>query len=179
MDEKAIQSLQRCKTKAVLTQTDVLAIFMIKVDALPARRPTPGQVASRFGVTEKTIRDIWAGRTWRQETKHLDASRVNVCEEVRRPGRPKGNRVPRSGQDPRTHPENVPFDHSDLQSNCGNWCFHCATVCDQPLLCSQTSLSVLMSEPGPQYSSDPADPFHDDWPFWPTDMEVLMCTANY
>ncbi len=47
-----------------------------------------GQV---FGVSPKTIRDIWVGRTWYRETFHLDPSRTDAHERLgRHIGRPKG-----------------------------------------------------------------------------------------
>jgi hypothetical protein len=40
-----------------------------------------------FGVSEKTIRDIWVGRTWKAETRHLDPFRLVEVHhaEARRP----------------------------------------------------------------------------------------------
>mmetsp|Transcript_4242 Transcript_4242/g.12108 ORF Transcript_4242/g.12108 Transcript_4242/m.12108 type:complete len:175 (+) Transcript_4242:138-662(+) len=167
MDEKAIQSLQRCKTKAVLTQTDVLAIFMIKVDALPARRPTPGQVASRFGVTEKTIRDIWAGRTWRQETKHLDVSRVNVREEVRRPGRPKGNRESSSSCSSSRPDVLDPHRTFRLAQSCINSAFSSPNeICVSRETADELKHEFSHLQRVPLFTGVGDDPFHDDWPYW-------------
>jgi hypothetical protein len=33
------------------------------------------KVSRMYGVSEKTIRDIWVGRTWKAETRHLDPLR--------------------------------------------------------------------------------------------------------
>ncbi len=40
-------------------------------------------------VSEKTVRDIWTGRTWSRETWHLDTSRNLQLKQL---GRPKGCR---------------------------------------------------------------------------------------
>jgi hypothetical protein len=52
-------------------------------------------VARQFGVTSKTIRDIWKGRTWFRDTFLLDAGgRAALLTDrfARRPGRPKGSK---------------------------------------------------------------------------------------
>ena len=50
-------------------------------------------IAKEYGVTEKTIRDIWTGRTWFRETLHLEPSREKIAERLTRQlGRPKGSK---------------------------------------------------------------------------------------
>ena len=72
------------KPRAVLTKTEVLAVFKFKDTNLPATK-----VARFYGVSEKAIRDIWTGRTWAAETWHLDTSREL---KVKISGRPLGSR---------------------------------------------------------------------------------------
>ena len=57
------------KPRAVLTKELVVEIYGLRVKAA---RPTATSVARRIGVNEKTIRDIWSGRTWHKETMNLD-----------------------------------------------------------------------------------------------------------
>ena len=46
-----------------------------------------------YNVSEKTIRDIWKGRTWFRDTLHLDAARADLADRLqRRPGRPRGSK---------------------------------------------------------------------------------------
>ena len=58
------------KRRTRLPSVDVLSIFQSKSTGAPATT-----VARVFGVNEKTIRDIWSGRTWAKETLPLDPLR--------------------------------------------------------------------------------------------------------
>ena len=50
-------------------------------------------VGRKFGVSEKTIRDIWSGRTWYKETLALDPCRPDARDRLRRKiGRPRGTK---------------------------------------------------------------------------------------
>ena len=72
--------------RAKLTAAMAISIFKLK------RSPVfkPKAIASRYGVSEKSIRDIWNGRTWAKETKHLDPLRVaNTRKKL---GRPHGSK---------------------------------------------------------------------------------------
>lgn len=48
----------------------------MKMDASASKGGSPSavRVAKRYGVTEKTIRDIWIRRTWRKETESIEGS---------------------------------------------------------------------------------------------------------
>jgi hypothetical protein len=72
------------KPRARLTQDQAVEIFQMKSSA-----PSAVKIAVLYGVSEKTIRDIWTGRTWSRETCHLDTARTVVLKPV---GRPKGRR---------------------------------------------------------------------------------------
>jgi hypothetical protein len=72
------------KTRAKLSVEQVISIYQIKHTLHPASK-----VGLFFGVSEKTVRDIWRGRTWTNETWHLDTSRIVVQKSI---GRPKGAR---------------------------------------------------------------------------------------
>jgi hypothetical protein len=60
----------------------VIQIFKSKLD-LP--RKSSAELAKIYCVAEKTIRDIWTGRTWSRETWHLDISRTLELKKTSRP----------------------------------------------------------------------------------------------
>jgi len=81
-------------------------------------------LARRFSITEKTVRDIWCGRTWRRETAALlDADEASkVLSGMRPPGRPKKSHVT---PDTRHHPASVSTqenscDVSGAECSCAN-----------------------------------------------------------
>jgi hypothetical protein len=72
------------KPRARLNENQVLQIFKSKADTLSSAK-----IAKTHRVSEKTVRDIWTGRTWSTETCHLDPSRTLQLKQT---GRPKGCR---------------------------------------------------------------------------------------
>jgi hypothetical protein len=74
------------KPRARLTEDEVIQIFKLRLDS---PRPASTKLATLYHVSEKTVRDIWKGRTWSRETWHLDTSRTL---QVKQTGRPKGCR---------------------------------------------------------------------------------------
>ena len=126
------------KPRAVLNLQQVIQIFQSR----PASELTGASslsVARSFGVSEKTVRDIWTGRTWHNETAHLDPSRP--ARTLAPPGRPVGRK------------DSVPRRKSNQQRRADS-------PKDRFLCASKTAESGLPAQ------SDPDDPFHDDWPFW-------------
>ena len=83
--------MSNAKPRARLSENQVLAIFQARISASATR------VAAIYGVNEKTVRDIWTGRTWAKETWHLDTSRPFQLKVT---GRPKGcrDRKPRKSR---------------------------------------------------------------------------------
>ena len=85
-------SIQACKTREILNVEQAIAIYKIKMSyatAASCKNFGPCSVARAFGVSEKTVRDIWKGRTWLRETMHLDPTRVVMAAQLRGPGRPR------------------------------------------------------------------------------------------
>ena len=82
------------KPRAILDRDKAEAIFKIKKEnenGLSGHKKLNSiEVARKFGVGEKTVRDIWRGRTWIQETQHLDPSRPVRAAGL--PGRPLGRK---------------------------------------------------------------------------------------
>ncbi len=78
------------RPRAILNERQVLQIFQIKLTAKTSMHPCPSAVhtAIYFGISEKTVRDIWTGRTWARETCHMDPSRPASTKKMT--GRPKG-----------------------------------------------------------------------------------------
>ena len=86
----------RCpKPQAVLTKDKVIEIFKISLKGSVTEKPNASLVAREYGVHEKTIRDIWTGRTWHDETQPLAIDREP--RQRAKTGRPLGckDSVPR------------------------------------------------------------------------------------
>ena len=147
------------KPKAILTYDKVIDIFKLRPDSKLARgegfRPSAA-VAFDFGISEKTVRDIWRARTWHRETLHLDPCRP--ARAMALPGRPLGRKdsAPRKRQQ-RTLP----------------------SICKPVLIPAGTKSDVTYTKRRNISSSSPClsmadivsnpifnDPFHDDWPHW-------------
>ena len=91
------------KPQARLTADQVAQIFMCRGSNHGASK-----VCLSYGVSEKAVRDIWTGRTWAKETRHLGTSRRL---EIRKMGRPTGckDKQPRKTRGA-FHQENVSKD---------------------------------------------------------------------
>ena len=61
------------RPRARLTESQVLDIFEAK-----GKATNPMIIGAAYGVSEKAVRDIWKGRTWNLQTKHLDPDRVKL-----------------------------------------------------------------------------------------------------
>ena len=87
------------KPRAVLTCGKAVDIFRRSLPSagclFSAEKLTATFVAQEYGINEKTVRDIWTGRTWYNETLHLDPHRPH--REAKTAGRPRGKRdsIPR------------------------------------------------------------------------------------
>ena len=78
------------KPRAILTETQAVRIFAIKHSpaSLSIKCSSAAHVSRMYGVNEKTVRDIWKGRTWSRETAHVDSDRPSAP--IKASGRPKG-----------------------------------------------------------------------------------------
>jgi hypothetical protein len=81
------------RSRSILDKEQVVEIFEFKVrnssQSDMKKRISATSVAERYGVSEKTIRDIWRARTWHQATWHLDMARPLLQSKL---GRPKGSK---------------------------------------------------------------------------------------
>jgi hypothetical protein len=75
------------KHRARLTKEAVINIFSCRHDKV-----SPTVVSNLYGVNEKTVRDIWSGRTWSKETRlHLDPSRaLSFKQKISSPAEQRG-----------------------------------------------------------------------------------------
>jgi hypothetical protein len=82
------------KPRSLLEANQVIEIFRSRLEK--SRMPA-NHVARSYGVSEKTIRDIWHGRTWKHITWRMDGSETWI---PKKSGRPAGSkdRVPRKGR---------------------------------------------------------------------------------
>jgi hypothetical protein len=65
------------KTRVMLTRSQAIAIYRVRLEnkvPKPIGRTTAAAVARMYGVNEKTVRDIWNGRTWRKDTESVSLS---------------------------------------------------------------------------------------------------------
>jgi hypothetical protein len=92
----------QAKLRTRITHEEVVEIFLYKQS-----EKSPTVVSRLCGVSEKTVRDIWSGRTWSKETKHLDPSRA-VCRnklgrltgnEDMKPRKPRGKLIKMMGEE--------------------------------------------------------------------------------
>ena len=69
----------RTKPRAILTREIARDIYRYKIENMEAVASAVGRhacmLAGMYGVSEKTIRDIWTARTWSEETIVLDPAR--------------------------------------------------------------------------------------------------------
>ena len=89
------RSVKACKTRAILNETQALQIFQMKVlqnQTHLCKTEYTQKIADIFGVSEKAVRDIWKGRTWRRETMHLEIGCIGNALSMKLPGRPKGSK---------------------------------------------------------------------------------------
>jgi hypothetical protein len=88
------RSIDACKTRTVLSKQQVIDIFKVRLtndSSEPVHRIGARLLAEQYLVNEKTVRDIWCGRTWHRETLHLDPNRKLDPSRFKAPGRPRGS----------------------------------------------------------------------------------------
>ena len=76
--------MHKSEPRARLTESDAITIFNLRGVSTSAII-----VGKAYNVSEKAIRDIWKGRTWKKVTWHLDLDRHL---RVKRPRKPAGKK---------------------------------------------------------------------------------------
>jgi len=79
---------QQVPFKVLLTQEQAIEIYKVRpIDSTPNTRPTSIEVAEQYGVSPKTVRDVWNRKTWVKVTRPLWAPaelEAYLSESVRR-----------------------------------------------------------------------------------------------
>ena len=167
--------------RAILSEDQAREIFLSKPNDsfIPnLKRSRAALLARNFGVTIKTVRDVWIGRTWYRSTYDLDPARPVSYERLQKqPGRPKGAKdtKPRNKR-VQTRAVDSEFPPKDKSPSMKKIAEYSAEESIKSLISSsngeeQTSSVTLepLSQPPQSRAHDDAifqDPFHDDWPFW-------------
>ena len=90
-DENFQNALSLRNRRIVLTSDEARAIFMSKPPLLKNVKVHTTTLAKVYGVSAKTIRDIWVGRTWYRATYFLDDTKAACVERLQKKlGRPRG-----------------------------------------------------------------------------------------
>ena len=159
----------------ILSKEQAVGIFKLKC-GLPIsvgygnqEPPNASSVAVMFGVTAKTVRDIWMGRTWYRETLHLDPSRSDARERLlKRAGRPKGAkdgkpRKPKQSFSP-TLCTNSVLTYS-MAVRCDSE-VDSSKNCKISISKSTQRKNSFVPEQAQMSQQEFSDPFHDDFSFW-------------
>jgi hypothetical protein len=77
------------KTHSILTASQAVDIFQHSLTKSLHSKKSAAALSRAYGVNEKTVRDIWNGRTWAEETQHLAPHRPIRLSGP--PGRPRGS----------------------------------------------------------------------------------------
>ena len=192
MKEFVQSSSEKGRARTVLTKEEVIEIFKFKMKTPASRSKTfsSAMVGKLFGVSPKTIRDIWVGRTWYHATQHLDPARQDsLIRFCRQPGRPKGSKDARPRKCTRRRTANSqPFqdnfgssiamfipssyaEHKILSGIQSDFQSESLSAMDTNIkgppsdinrLCDTLEEAAFLPRTLPEF----IDPFHDDWPHW-------------
>ena len=187
-------SIQACKTRTILQPEQAIEILLLKQSSKMsnAGKALPREIAKRYGISEKAVRDIWKGRTWLRETMHLDPALTALASRLRPPGRPRAQPesvyITASGNTFERLQEAASLTMPQcVQPKQAGMCEHDASPA-RPIFgrCSPPSCSELFcgerkeygfqiaqmqwriaapEAPLPPPSSRADDPFHDDWAY--------------
>ncbi len=110
-----------CHGRAKLVFEQAQDIFRYKSVSFVKERDKASTLARVYGVSVKTIRDIWVGRTWYRATCRLDPTKPITPERLQKKvGRPKGtkDRTPRARKHAQGSKKSKHKRHEDGDSNC-------------------------------------------------------------
>eukprot|EP00292_Cryptomonas_paramecium_P020706 CAMPEP_0113684422 /NCGR_PEP_ID=MMETSP0038_2-20120614/13996_1 /TAXON_ID=2898 /ORGANISM="Cryptomonas paramecium" /LENGTH=185 /DNA_ID=CAMNT_0000604173 /DNA_START=50 /DNA_END=604 /DNA_ORIENTATION=+ /assembly_acc=CAM_ASM_000170 len=178
------------KAKVKLSAQQARQIYAIQAakamqkHAIFQRELSAAAVARQFGVTEKAVRDIWKGRTWRREIEaHGCLENGNdesaMCCDSEEPIR-GDDMSPCSCSSPPSDELSSPTCCTDSQHKCHNVKLEQIACADAECEVSggQKGLQIWEAESHPLNSSNTSgtrhcpeklpdnDPFHNDWPYW-------------
>ena len=164
-----IRKVIQRSSRIILSEQDACAIFQNKPPNGDRHLRRADMLASLYGVSVKTIRDIWIGRTWYRSTCHLDPSKpVNVHRLQCKPGRPLGAKDSKPRVVQPTRRVTPPYlANSDVRSVSDS----ASSLSAPPPFAdvwrkASTPLADWLDGGSWAASAGWDDPFHDDWPFW-------------
>ena len=187
-DAKSEEFMMNRNTRTILSSDQARVIFKSKPSGKCSKRSKAVELARIFGVSPKTIRDIWVGRTWYRATCQLDSTKPICTERLEKKlGRPRGSKdiKPRARKLPDVYHlddslpceqlniikteaaeqkssfELQPMSRASLHEQC---CSPLGFRC-HATLCQSTPVDWILELPAAQLQF--TDPFHDDWAFWP------------
>ena len=87
------------KPRAILTEQQAVDIFKWQsAEEIPTMVSSSSFIAKKFGINERTVRDIWKRRTWAHATWRLGERADTKPMVKKRTGRPKGSKDSRPRQ---------------------------------------------------------------------------------
>ena len=149
------------KHRTVLNEHQVIEIYKRKIMYEPKltrnvnRFRSASLIAKEFDISEKTVRDIWKGRTWRNTTRPLESSSLPLL--LVKIGRPKGAR----DKKPRKRREDSVAKRACWQGHC-LWC-NSNEICHVPAQSSVDAFLESWADQIPNLDRMLMDPFQDDW----------------
>jgi hypothetical protein len=88
--QPAFSNIKR-QGRAFLTEEQAQVIFRHKPISYDQGKHKAGILARIYGVSSKTVRDVWVGRTWYRAAFHMDHTKPFSPERLaKKAGRPKG-----------------------------------------------------------------------------------------
>jgi hypothetical protein len=145
--------------RVVLSNEDARAIFMSKPNCIN-RGHVATNLARQYGVSPKTIRDIWHRKTWFWATHDLEGCPTD-SRIPRKMGRPKGAKDshPRIKKQDGSKPFRGPLEYFGGE----NVSYKAMPEKNDARCDSSQEIDAVENAFRPD---DFNDPFHDDWAFW-------------
>jgi hypothetical protein len=171
LPEQSFESMEyKRHGRAILSIEQAQAIFQHKPKPFEKERTRAGNLAKMYGISVKTVRDIWVGRTWYRATFHLDQLKPFSPERLqKKAGRPKG------AKDSKPRMRKNPYDFGE----CPDWLSSMQSFqgCEADLPknyedSSQSSINVCsdvrswLDFPMWIQTAGFEDPFREDWELW-------------
>ena len=181
MGEAGVSNI-RNKPRAILTKELAREIYQYKLENMQVVASAVGRhaciLASKYGVSEKTIRDVWTARTWSEETDNLDQERrIHGAADFTLPEcRTTASRLVRElERTPLTSRSSyrVYRRNSTSRKSQGRLSEDISsTKCEETLeMHNQAQHAMEHILHGACTASDFDDPFHHDWPHWKQERE--------
>ena len=167
---------RRGVARYVLSSVQVLDIYRLKTqgDGLTKSKTSASSIAKIFGISSKTVRDIWNGRTWYRTTNHLEPNKGDAAKRMQRhAGRPKGSKDSKPRVRRQRPNMSVPLD-TETSSRVAATTSHAHNTHTYDVKGSPcASLKRTLFDHGFQptfdldgHASSFVDPFHEDWQEW-------------